>query len=91
VELVEVSSEEQQRWACSFVPLQPRKIVHYSIALNRQTWRELERRGVESIVFHPDALLAGGGSLRCLTMRLLRESAENTCCNGLESVAPRVA
>ncbi|HWP95448.1 MAG TPA: arginine deiminase family protein [Syntrophomonadaceae bacterium] len=72
MEVLAVSDEEQQRWATSFVPLKSDTIVHYDIALNTHTKKELARRGVEIIEFHPDALLAGGGSLRCLTLRLLR-------------------
>ncbi len=75
VEIVDVSGEEQRRWACSFVPLEPGVVLHYDIALAPETRRRLERRGVEFVLFHPDALLAGGGSLRCLTLRLYREAA----------------
>jgi arginine deiminase len=73
VEIVCVSDSEQRRLACSFVPLAPRVVIHYDTALDRSTRRELARRGVELILFHPDALVAGGGSLRCLTLRLRRE------------------
>jgi len=72
VEIVDVSGEEQRRWACSFVPLEPGVVLHYDIALAPETHRRLERRGVEFVLYHPDALLAGGGSLRCLTLRLHR-------------------
>jgi arginine deiminase len=75
VEIVNVSDSEQRRLACSFVPIQPGLIVHYDTALNKETRDELRRRGVEVIEFHPDALHAGGGSLRCLTLRLCREPA----------------
>jgi arginine deiminase len=73
VEILAVSDSEQRRLACSFVPLEPGVIVHYDTALDPSTQRELARRGVELIQFHPDALHAGGGSLRCLTLRLHRE------------------
>jgi arginine deiminase len=72
IEVVEVSDEERKRLACSFVPLQSGVIIHSDQALNRETRRRLERKGVEFIFFHPDALLAGGGSLRCLTLQLYR-------------------
>lgn len=75
VEIVPVSDAEQRRWACSFVPLEPGVILHYDIALRPETRRKLERRGVEFVLFHPDAMLAGGGSLRCLTLRLHRDAA----------------
>jgi len=75
VEIVEVSDAEQRRWACSFVPLEPGVVIHYDMALAPDTRRRLEHRGVEFVLFRPDAILAGGGSLRCLTLRLHREPA----------------
>lgn len=72
VELIDVSDSEQQRLACSFVPLEPGVILHYDTALDPATRRRLSRKGVEMIFFHPQALCAGGGSLRCLTLRLHR-------------------
>lgn len=73
VEIVNVSDSEQRRLACSFVPLEPGVIFHYDTALDRETLALLAGRGVEVIPFHPDALTAGGGSLRCITLRLHRE------------------
>jgi arginine deiminase len=73
VELINVSDSEQRRLACSFVPLEPGVIFHYDTALNKETQILLARKGVEVIFFHPEALYAGGGSLRCLTLRLRRE------------------
>lgn len=73
IELVPLSDEEQQRWGTSFVPLEPGLIINYDISLEMQTIKTLENEGIHFIHFHPDALLAGGGSLRCLTMRLFRE------------------
>ncbi len=73
VELINVSDDEQRRWGTTFVPLEPGTIFHYDIALKPATQRTLARRGVKIIEFHPDALLAGGGSLRCLTLRIWRE------------------
>lgn len=72
VEVLGVSDSEQERLACTFVPLEPGVIFHYDTALDQGTIRKLERRGVELIFFHPDALRAGGGSLRCITLRLRR-------------------
>ena len=77
IELIEINDEEQQNWGCSFVPLEPKILIHYDIALNAQTKKRLQQRGVQIIEFHPEALLAGGGSLRCLTLRLWR-SFDNT-------------
>lgn len=73
MELILVSTEEQQQWACSFIPLDAKTIFHYDIALKAQTKKQLYSKGIEIIEFHPHALLAGGGSLRCLTLMLLRE------------------
>lgn len=72
MEIINVSDEEQQHWATSFVPLRSDLLIHYDIALHDKTKRELASRGVSLIEFHPDALLAGGGSLRCITLDLLR-------------------
>lgn len=73
VEIINVSNSEQLRLACSFVPLHPGVIFHYDTALEKETQLLLARRGVEIIFFHPEALTAGGGSLRCITLRLRRE------------------
>lgn len=73
VELIPVCDEEQQKWATSFVTLAPNHVINYDISLKPETKNALESMGVRFSQFHPDALLAGGGSLRCLTLRLLRE------------------
>ncbi len=73
VDLAPVSDQEQKRWGCSFVPLDQGVIINYDISLEPETIHLLEQEGVKFIHFHPDALLAGGGSLRCLTMRLWRD------------------
>lgn len=73
VELVPVSDEEQQKWATSFIVLGPNHIINYDISLKHDTRNMLESMGVRFTQFHPEALLAGGGSLRCLTLRLLQE------------------
>lgn len=73
MELIEISDQEQQNWGCSFVSLEPNIFIHYDIALSLNTQNKLSRKGVEIIPYHPDALLAGGGSLRCLTLRVWRD------------------
>jgi arginine deiminase len=78
IELINVSDSEQQRLACSFVPLEPGVIFHYDTALDTGTRRQLARKGVQIIPFHPRALHAGGGSLRCLTLRLHRAAGRPT-------------
>ena len=73
VELIPISDEEQQKWGTSFITLEPNHVINYDISLKPATRKMLESMGVHFTQFHPDALLAGGGSLRCLTLRLLRE------------------
>jgi arginine deiminase len=73
IEIVNVTDSEQRRLACSFVPLQPGVMLHYDTALDKETQLRLARKGVEMIFFHPEAMVAGGGSLRCITLRLRRE------------------
>ncbi|WP_406661789.1 arginine deiminase family protein [Methanolobus sp. ZRKC3] len=73
MDLIPVSDSEQQRLACSFVPLESGTIFHYDDALDASTEQTLAKEGVEIIHFHADALHAGGGSLRCHTMRLHRK------------------
>lgn len=73
MDLIAVSDEEQQKWGTSFITLEPNHVINYDISLNPTTQKSLESLGVRFTQFHPDALLAGGGSLRCLTLRLLRE------------------
>jgi arginine deiminase len=75
VEIIPVSDHEQRRLACTFVPVEPRVMIHYDTALAPKTQVALARRGVELLTLHPRAMLAGGGSLRCLTLRLRREPA----------------
>jgi arginine deiminase len=73
IDMIALTDREQQQWGTSFVPLEPGVIINYDISLEPKTVNLLEGEGIRFIHFHPDALLAGGGSLRCLTMRLLRE------------------
>lgn len=73
ISLVPLSDHEQQHWGSSFVPLAPGEIINYDISLQPTTLRLLEREGVTFHHFHPDALLAGGGSLRCITLRIWRD------------------
>lgn len=72
IEIIPISDSEQQKWGSSFVPLEPGTLILYDISLEQTTINCLESEGVRLITFHPDALLAGGGSLRCLTLRILR-------------------
>jgi len=76
IDLIPLSDQEQTQWGCSFVPLEPGVLINYDLSLSPQTVHALEQEGVRLIHFHPDALLAGGGSLRCLTMRLWRDGGQ---------------
>jgi arginine deiminase len=78
METIPVSGSEQSRLACSFVPLDSGTIFHYDTALDMETRKKLAGEGVEIIPFHPEALLAGGGSLRCHTLRLCRRKKTRT-------------
>jgi arginine deiminase len=78
MEIIPVSGSEQSRLACSFVPLDSGTIFHYDTALDMETRKKLAGEGVEIIPFHPEALLAGGGSLRCHTLRLCRRKKTRT-------------
>jgi len=73
MELIPISDEEQQKWGTSFITMEPNHVINYDISLKPTTQKNLESMGVRFTQFHPDALLSGGGSLRCLTLRLLRE------------------
>ena len=73
IEIINITNREQLDWGTSFVPLEPNVIIHYDFSLSTKTQKMLYDRSVKIIKFHPDdALLAGGGSLRCLTLRLYR-------------------
>ena len=72
-DLVLVSKEEQKKWATSFVPLEPGAIFNYDLSLTQKTKKELKDKGVELISFSPKALLAGCGSLNCITLQLYRK------------------
>lgn len=80
VTLVNVSDEEQRNLACTFVPLDRRVMFHYDTALSADTQKTLARRGVEILFFPARYLKAGGGSLRCHTLRLHREGNVPAAC-----------
>lgn len=73
IDMFPVSNKEQKNWATSIVPIEPGVIINYDISLKPKTVQLLEKEGIRFIHFHPDALLAGGGSLRCFTMRIWRD------------------
>lgn len=73
IELIDISGNEQKNWGCSFVLLEPGIIFHYDFALNNKTKSKLKEKGVKIIEFPARALPVGGGSLRCLTLQVLRK------------------
>lgn len=73
MDIIEVSDDEQRRLACSFVPLDNGVMLHYDTALDKSTCKKLESKGVELVLFHPNSMHEGGGSLRCHTLRIRRE------------------
>ncbi|MDG5814582.1 hypothetical protein QA601_05815 [Chitinispirillales bacterium ANBcel5] len=72
VETVELSEQEYKNMGCCFIALEEGVIVHHPHALEKNTLKELQKRGVQMVFFQPEAILAGGGSLRSHTLRLLR-------------------
>jgi arginine deiminase len=72
MELIAVSDREQQKLGLQLGLPGTQCLIHYDLALSLKTQNILSRRGAEIIEFHPEALLAGGGSLHCLTMRVWR-------------------
>jgi arginine deiminase len=72
IQVMGISDGEQQRGGCEFLPLDCGVLFHFDTALDRRTLHEFCQRGVELILFHPEALLAGGGGLRSLTLQLCR-------------------
>jgi len=76
IDMIPVSDDEQKKWGTSFVPLEPGIVINYDISLHEKTISLLEREGVVFKHFHPKSLLAGGGSLRCLTLRIWRELSQ---------------
>jgi len=69
--LIEVSQEEASRMATNFLVLEPSKIV--TAAGNPEARKALERHGVDVIEAKVEELMKGGGSVRCMTMPLVRE------------------
>lgn len=72
IDLIALTDKEQNNWGTSFVPIKSGIIINYDISLEEKTISHLEKMGIKFIHFHPDALLAGSGSLRCLTLSILR-------------------
>jgi len=72
--MIEVPREEALRMSTNFLVLRPRKIM--TASGNEQTRKALEREGVEVIEAGVDELMKGGGSVRCMTMPLMRDEVE---------------
>jgi N-dimethylarginine dimethylaminohydrolase len=69
--LVEVPEKEAMRMTTNFLVLKPGKIV--TAAGNPKTTKALERLHVDVIEVKVDELMKGGGSVRCMTMPLIRD------------------
>jgi len=69
--LVEVPEKEAMRMATNFLVLKPGKIV--TAAGNPKTTKALEELHVEVLEVKVDELMKGGGSVRCMTMPLIRD------------------
>ena len=72
IDLIAVSDSEQRRKACSFVTLESGLLFQFDTAWDRPTLKELCRLGVDVVFYHPQALLAGGRGLSCMTLQLCR-------------------
>jgi N-dimethylarginine dimethylaminohydrolase len=68
---IEVPREEALRMSTNFLVLKPNKIV--TASGNQETAKALKKEGVEVIEIGVDELMKGGGSVRCMTMPLMRE------------------
>ena len=75
-QLAELRALEDDLGVC-LVALEPGLILHYDNALDRETQLVLARKGVELVFFHPECVTAGGGSLRCMTLRLHRDGPQD--------------
>lgn len=69
--LVEVTEREALRMSTNFLVVEPGKIV--TAAGNPETTKALERDRVDVIEVEVDELMKGGGSVRCMTMPLIRD------------------
>jgi N-dimethylarginine dimethylaminohydrolase len=69
--IIEVSREEALRMSTNFLVLKPSKVV--TASGNQGTSKALKKEGVEVIEVGVDELMKGGGSVRCMTMPLMRE------------------
>jgi len=68
---IEVPREEALRMSTNFLVIEPGKIV--TAAGNQETMKSLKKEKVEVIEVGVDELMKGGGSVRCMTMPLIRE------------------
>jgi len=70
--IIEVPREEALRMSTNFLVLKPNKIV--TASGNQVTMKALKKQKVEVIELGVDELMKGGGSVRCMTMPLLRDN-----------------
>ena len=71
IKAVEVTRAEALRLSTNFLVLEPRKIL--TASGNTETRKALESENVEVVEVGIDELMKGGGSIRCMTMPLIRD------------------
>jgi arginine deiminase len=69
--IIEVPRDEALRMSTNFLVLKPSKIV--TATGNQETTQALKKENVEVIEVGVDELMKGGGSVRCMTMPLMRD------------------
>jgi N-dimethylarginine dimethylaminohydrolase len=69
--IIEVPREEALRMSTNFLVVEPSKVI--TASGNEKTKKALEKEKVEVIEVGVDELMKGGGSVRCMTMPLMRD------------------
>lgn len=69
--IIEVPREEALRMSTNFLVVEPSKVI--TASGNEKTKKALEREKVEVVEVGVDELMKGGGSVRCMTMPLMRD------------------
>lgn len=71
--ILEVPENEAMRMSTNFLVIKPGRIV--TAAGNPETTRALEKAHVDVIEVEVNELMKGGGSVRCMTMPLIRDNS----------------
>jgi len=72
--MIEVPRDEALRMSTNFLVLKPSKIA--TASGNPETRKALEKENVEVVEVEVDELMKGGGSIRCMTMPLMRDDKQ---------------